>query len=263
MEVYLMIIDVKLQIKRVLRKFGITTLPEIDGRLATLERVFRAPPLTRELVAAIKLISPQFDLATDERSREYWEADQNGACWGEFEALAPLLNSMPQPDRILEIGPGLGRSLVFFSKKMGWKTSEIHAYEGEGSTTKYTILGPRFEDSFCGNIGILNQILEFNAINNVMVFNARDIQISQLPAPYDFLYSFYCIGFHWSLEHFIDDLLQLMNDASVAVFTVPYEFKPFPKLETLSYKIVTWKTVWPKDGNLKLLVFGKKSIPNW
>jgi hypothetical protein len=57
---------------------------------------------------------------------------------------------MPQPGKILEIGPGLGRSLVFFSKKMGWETSEIHAYEGEGSTTKYTTLGPDLTILFGG-----------------------------------------------------------------------------------------------------------------
>ena len=258
-----MIIDVKRQMKRAMRRFGITTLPELDERLSTRERIFKAPPLTRKLIAAIRLISPHCDLFTDERSREYWEADQNGACWGEFEALAPLFNSMPEPDKILEIGPGLGRSLVFFSKKMGWETREMHAYEGEGRTTRYTTLGPRFEDSFCGNIDMLNHLLEFNAINNVTIFNARDIQLSQLPAPYDFLYSFYSIGFHWSLEHFLDDFLQLMNDTSVAVFTVPPEFRPFLRLETLSYRIITWKTVCPKDGSLKLLVIGKESIPDW
>lgn len=257
-----MIIDVKSQMKRVLRRLGITKLPELDERLSTQERVFKAPPLTRELVAAIKLISPHCDLFTNERSREYWEADQNGACWGEFEALAPLFNSMPQPGKILEIGPGLGRSLIFFSKKMGWETSKIHVYEGEGSTTKYMSLGPRFKDSFCGNIDMLNYVLEFNSINNLTIFNARDIQLSQLPAPYDFVYSFYGIGFHWSLEHFLDDLSLLMNDTSVAVFTVPSEFKPFPRLETLSYRIITWKTVCPKDGSLKLLVIGNKTIPD-
>jgi hypothetical protein len=110
---------------------------------------------------------------------------------------------------------------------------------------------------------MLKHVLEFNAIHNVTMYNARDIQLSQLPGPYDFLYSFHSIGFHWSLEHFLDDLLQLMDDTSVAVFTVPSEFRPFPRLETLSYRIITWKTVCPKDGSLKLLVIGKKAIPDW
>lgn len=258
-----MITGVKRLIKRGLTTLGITTLPKLDERLTKLERVFRSPPFTRELLAAIKLISPQFDLTTSEKSRAYWEADQNGACWGEYEALAQLFNSMPRPGKVLEIGPGLGRSLVFFSKKIGWENSEIHAYEGEGNSTKYRMLGPRFEDSFCGNINMLRHVLEFNAIKNVTIFNARDIQLAQLPGPYDFLYSYFGIGFHWALEHFLDDILHLMDDTSVAVFTVPNKFRPSPKLETLSYRIITWKTVWPKDRYLELLIIGKKSIPDW
>jgi len=250
-------------IQRGQRAFGIKTLPPLDEKLARLEQIFRAPPFTQELVASIKLISPQFDLTTSEKCRAFWQADQNGACWGEYNALTRLLHSMPRPAKILEIGPGLGRSLVFFSKKLGWESSEIHTYEGEGGTTKYTLLGPRFEDSFCGNMIMLRYVLEYNAIHNVTIFNARDIQMAELPGPYDFLYSFYSIGFHWSLEHFLSDLLYLMNDKSVAVFTIPNEFTPFPKLKDLSYRVIDWKTVWPKDGRLKMLIIGKKSIPNW
>src|SRR5690349_2560299 len=94
---------------------------ELDFRLANLERVFKAPPLTAELINAIKLISPQFDLKENEESRSFWEADQNGACWGEYQALEPIFKETPKPKKILEIGPGLGRSIVFFSKKLGWK----------------------------------------------------------------------------------------------------------------------------------------------
>lgn len=235
--------------------------PELDTRLAKMERVFHAPPLTPELVAAIKLISPQCDFPPTEKYRAIWEADQNGACWGEYEAMAPLFRSMPKPTRILEIGPGMGRSLVFFSKKLGWEGSEIHAYEGEGKSTKYTELGPRFADSFCGNIDALRSVLEFNGIRNVTLFNSQDVKLPHLPGPYDLLYSFYSIGFHWSLEHFLDDLLPLLHERSVAVFTVPQEFRPFPKLERLSYRLVEWKTVWPKDGRLQLLMLSKGPLP--
>jgi hypothetical protein len=245
------------------RAFGIKTLPRLDKELAGMERTFYAPPLTPELVAAIKMISPQFVLTSSEKCRTFWEADQNGACWGEYNALIPLFRSLPRPTKILEIGPGLGRSLVFFSKKLGWENSEIHAYEGEGDTTKYTILGPRFKDSFCGNISMLRCVLDYNAVNNVTIFNAGDIQIAELPGPYDFLYSFYSIGFHWSLRHFLGDILHVMDDKSVAVFTIPNKFSLFPELKDLSYKIVDWKTVWPKHGKLKMLVIGKTSIPSW
>jgi hypothetical protein len=247
-------------------------IPELDARLTSMERVFRAPPLTPELVAAIKLISPHCDFraedftaeddsAVEDQYRSIWEADQNGACWGEYEALAPLLGAMPVPAKVLEIGPGMGRSLVFFSKKLGWQDSQIHGYEGDGTTTKYTVLGPRFQDSFCGNIGVLRSILDHNGIHNVRVFNAREQRLADLPGPYDLIYSFYSIGFHWSLAHFLDDLLPLLHERSIAIFTVPREFRPFPGLSGLAHRVIDWKTAWPKDCTLKLLVLSKSPLP--
>jgi len=250
-------------IRRAKQSIGLRRVPELDKRLAGMERIFRAPPLTKELVAAIKLIAPHFDFTTREKYRAIWEADQNGSCWGEYQALAPLFRAMPVPARILEIGPGMGRSLVFFSKKLGWESCEIHTYEGDGSIEKYRLIGPRFEDSFCGNITMLKYVLEYNGIHNVTIFNAKDTRLLNLPKPYDFLYSFYGIGFHWSLEHFLDDILSLLHDQAIAVFTVPNHFTTFPRLEELSYRIIDWKTVWPKDGCLKMLVLSKQTLPIW
>jgi hypothetical protein len=250
-------------IRRAKQSIGLRPVPELDTRLAGKERIFRAPPLTKELVAAIKLITPQFDFTTREKDRAIWEADQNGSCWGEYQALAPLFRAMSVPARILEIGPGMGRSLVFFIKKLGWESCEIHAYEGDGSTEKYTLLGPRSEDSFCGNITMLKYVLEYNGIYNVTIFNAKEMRLLDLPKPYDFLYSFYDIGFHWSLEHFLDDILSLLHDQAIAVFTVPNSFTTFPRLEDLSYRIIDWKTVWPKDSHLKMLVLSKQALPIW
>jgi hypothetical protein len=64
--------------RKIRRVLGIKQPPELDQRLAQMERIFRSPPLTTELIAAIKLISPQWDLASRERDRLFWEADQNG-----------------------------------------------------------------------------------------------------------------------------------------------------------------------------------------
>jgi hypothetical protein len=238
-------------------------VPELDPRLAGRERVFRAPPLTEELVAAVKLISPQYDLAIGETYRTIWEADQNVCCWNEYDALAPMFAAMPKPQTILEIGPGMGRSIVFFSKKLGWEGSRIYAFEGNGKSTKYTMLGPRFEDSFCGTISALQKVLEYNGIRNVNFINAHETRLKDVKGPYDLVYSFYSVGFHWSLEHFLDDLLPLMHDRSVALFTLAPEFQSFPRLEQLPHRIIDWKSTWPKDETLRLLVLGKGTLPSW
>lgn len=237
------------------------TTPELDKRLTEMDRVFRAPPLTQELVAAIKLIAPHFNLTTNEQSRLFWEEDQNGSSRNEFEALTPLFNTMPTPQKVMEIGPGMGRSLVYFCRKLGWDNSELHAYEGDGTVTKYRLMGPRFEDSFCGNLGLLRHILDYNGLQNVTIIDAYQHRLADLPGPYDFLYSFYSIGFHWALDHFLEDILRLLHAKSIAVFTVPPQFTPFPQLQDLSYRIINWKTAWPKDGQLKMLVLSKSQLP--
>jgi len=238
-------------------------LPKLDPRLAQMERIFRAPPLTPDLTAAIKLISPHHcDLAASEEHRLIWEADQNGSCWGEYEVLEPFLSRIPTDAKILEIGPGMGRSLVFFSKKRGWRGDQIYAYEGNGRTTKYTSLGPRFEDSFCGNIAMLCHVLRYNDVRDVTIFDAENMNLAELPGrPYNLIYSFYSIGFHWSLEHFLDDLLPLLDERGTAIFTTSPDFQPFEGLQKLPYQLVDWKPAWPKGTTLKFIVVSKPARP--
>lgn len=220
--------------------FGIQPpIPEAVSEFVGLERIYRTPPLTEEYVAAIHLIAPNCrDYRPTEKYRGFWEQYQNAACWSEFQALKPVFDAFPKPRKVLEIGPGLGRSLVFFTKKLGWHDAEIHAFEGDGTTTKYTKLGPRFEDSFCGNISMLQETLEYNDVRNVTVHNAKVMPLRLLPGHFDLVYSFYSIGFHWSVEHFLGDILPLLGDDGMAIFTVPPSFVAPSQLAGLHYEVV-------------------------
>jgi hypothetical protein len=220
-----------------------------------LEPVFRSPPMSLGLTRAIHLISPHFDFQPNESSRDIWESEQNTTCWLEYEALKDTLSALQKPMRILEIGPGLGRSLVFFSKKFGWQDCSLHAYEGDGKTTKYTMIGPRFEDSFCGTISELRHVLDYNGITNVTIHDAKSVAMKDLPGPFDLLYGFYTIGFHWSLEHFFDEVLGLLGRTGIAVFTVPTQFEPFGRLRQLPFRIVE-KRRSTDHGREKLLILG-------
>ncbi len=86
-------------LQRIRRLFRIEQLPALDPVLSSRERVFHAPPLTPELVAAIKLISPHCNLALDEKSRSFWEAEQNGhagANMKPWQPNYPLLDVVPK-----------------------------------------------------------------------------------------------------------------------------------------------------------------------
>src|SRR5262249_130587 len=151
--------------------------------------------------------------------------------------LQHILSTLPKAARVLEIGPGLGRSLVFFSKKCGWQNCDLHAYEADGKSTKYKNNGPRFEDSWCGTISELRSVIDYNGIKNVTIHNAKSVPMKDLPGPYDLVYGFYTIGFHWSLEHFFDEVLALIGQTGIAVFTVPLDFQPFPRMQHLTYRL--------------------------
>ena len=184
--------------------------------------------------------------------------EQNGSCWAEYECLRDTFSALPKPMRVLEIGPGLGRSLVFFSKKFGWHDSNLHAYEANGKTTKYTRLGPRFEDSFCGTISELRRVLDYNGITNVTIHDAKAIAMKDLPGPFDLLYGFYTIGYHWSLEFFFDEVLALMGKTGIAVFTVPQDFQPLVRLQKIPYRLIekARSSDCSDEASEKLLILG-------
>lgn len=152
---------------------------------------------------------------------------------------------------------------MFFSKKLGWEEQILHGYDGDGARTRYTINGPRFADSFCGNLQQLRVVLEHNGARDVTLHDAHAVALRELPGPFDFLYSFYSVGYHWGLEHFLPEVLTLMHERSIAVFTVPHEFKPFAELKPLAHRVIEWKPVWPHEAHLKMLVPGKTTLPDF
>lgn len=239
-------------------------LPAQDPEFCDRERIFRVPRFSAEVVASVRRIAPQFDLRCDERSRDYFERDQNGACWAEYEALGPVLEKFPVPRRVLEIGPGMGRSTVFFAKHLGWADARFHLYDADGATTKYTILGPRFDDSFCGDLALLRHHLVYNGIENAEIIDAHSVgdRLARLGGPYDVIYSFYSVGFHWGIEHFLDEILQLLHGRGLAIFTVPESFTPFAALGEIPHRILPWRTAWPLGGHHKMLLLAPAGFPD-
>jgi hypothetical protein len=234
-------------------------IDQLNRALADRERFFRAPELDAELLAAVKLITPQFHLRGNEQSRLLWELSQNGSCWGEYDALAPALESLPRPAQVLEIGPGLGRSVVFFKRKLGWETVPFHLYEGDGDKTRYTVMGPRTSASFCGSIAALERVLAHNDVDAWQVHDAarHDYRLDPLPGPFDLIYSFYGVGFHWSIEHFWTELEALMDGDSLGIFTVHHGFEPSERLRDYGCALLPFQRILAKDRPLRMLLVSR------
>jgi hypothetical protein len=239
----------------------------LDDRSASAEQLFLAPPFTEEVVSAIRLISTRLSLKADEPSRLLWQNESNAACEAEYEALRPLLAEVDAPKRVLEIGPGFGRSVVFFTRRGLLRASEISLYDANGTSTrykqKYYEHPPKWPDtgSFCGNLALLRSMLDYNGVTGYQIFDAQQLPLSALPGPYDLIYGFYSIGFHWSLEYYLDDLAPLMHERSMLVCTLNKNFRPFPKLEQFSTRVLACREVKKNAAPLRLLVLSKGPLP--
>ncbi len=231
------------------------------------EQLFLAPPFTEDVVEAIRLIATRLPLKADEASRLLWQRESNAASESEYEAVAPIFEGVAKPKRVLEIGPGFGRSVVFFEKKGLWEGGEISLYDADGAETKYKQKyydhPPKWPDisSFCGNLALLRSILDFNGVTNYRLFDAAQISLKALPGPYDLIYGFFSIGFHWSLEYYLDDLDPLLHPASLLLCTLNKSFRPFPRLEEYSTRVLECSEIKKNSAPLHLLLLSKGPLP--
>jgi hypothetical protein len=239
----------------------------LDPRAAAAEQLFIAPPFSEEVVSAIRLISTRLPLKADEASRLLWQQESNAASEAEYEALLPLLEQVEKPRRVLEIGPGFGRSVVFFRKKGLLEGSEISLYDADGTSTrykqKYYEHPPQWPDtsSFCGNLTLLRTMLDYNGVTSYQIFDAAQLPLAALPGPYDLIYGFYSIGFHWSLEYYLDDVEALLHERSLLVCTLNKNFRNFPRLQQFSTRVLECREVKKNATPLRLLVLSKGSLP--
>ncbi len=229
---------------------------DIHPRFRHRERHFRSPPMTSEMTAAISRLSPQFHLEPGETSRDFWELTQNGSCWGEFDAAAPVLHAMPGPRRALDIGCGLGRSTAFFRSALGWNDTEFHLYDGDGPRIDYLRSAERTDRTFCGDLTTLRTVLEHNEVSNFRIFDAHDLdhRLDALPDRYDLVFSFYAAGFHWSLADFWSEFETISHETTVGIFTIHRNFEEFPALRNWAFRIVPFERSLIKDRPHRLLI---------
>ncbi len=233
------------------------------------EQVFLVPPFTPEVAAAVSLISTRVPFRADERSRSLCQKETNGMSEREYEALAPFFEKIPKPQRVLEIGPGFGRSAAYFSKKGVWNEgAEVHLYDSNGKDTKYKQVHydrpPQWPDvsSFCGHLPLLRSFLDYNHIAGYRIFDAAELPLRQLPGTYDLIYGFFSVGFHWSLEFYLDDLNPLLGKDSVLICTLNKHFKPFARLRDYSTRILYCRDTKKGAAPLRLMALSKGELPD-
>ena len=77
--------------------------------------------------------------------------------------------------------------------------------------------------------------------------------------PYDLIYSFYGVGFHWALADFWAEIRGLLAPSGVAVFTVHHSFEEFPELRRTPHCYVPFRRILAKDRPLNLLIIASSA----
>jgi hypothetical protein len=75
------------------------------------------------------------------------------------------------------------------------------------------------------------------------------------------IYGFYSIGFHWSLEYYLDDLEALMKERGLLVCTLNKSFRRFARLGQFSTRVLACREVKKNATPLRLLVLSKSELP--
>lgn len=225
--------------------------------LGDTPRIFESPPLNSRLLNAIKKIAPHLHLREDEESQELWQLDQNAASYVEYQALKDGFGQF-KPKRVLEIGPGMGRSLIYLTKRFNWSGCSLDVYESDGEAIDYSLSQERCEQTFCGDISSLREVLQFNGLDErVHVWDARDVSLGDLPHTYDLIYSFFGVGYHWKLEDYLEDLSALMHPGSSALFTMQAAQASNLDLPGFDFALIPLQHFWPVSQDLVLVQIRK------
>ena len=69
------------------------------------------------------------------------------------------------------------------------------------------------------------------------------------------------MGFHWSLEFYLDDLNPLMDKNSVLICTLNKRFQPFARLREFSTRVLYCREIKKNAAPRWLLALSKSELP--
>ena len=118
------------------------------------------------------------------------------------------------PDKVLEIGCGLGRCSVWMQKYHGWPSTEWWLLDGTGNDINYGM--DNGETGFYNDMALTQQYFEMNCpdakaryVNTISQVEADDL---------DLVMSFMAFGFHWPLNDYLEQVTHKCNPEALAIF---------------------------------------------
>lgn len=162
-------------------------------------------------------------------------------CVDEYEHLKDVISSL-HPKKIVDLGCGMGRSSVFFYHMFSLKDTKFFMGDFDKNTWR-----PQGENKGAlgyhdnnnpipfNSLDLTNRYCDYNNLKNREVMDLDSDRIKELK-DIDLLYSFYSVGYHWSIDKAIEryGLLDITTSTATFIFGVRKENKgkPFSGLNT-------------------------------
>lgn len=132
-----------------------------------------------------------------------------------------LLRLLPPPNRVLDVGAGIGRLSVYFKKKMGWQDTDFYLLDGDKGDQQVAGVHDNIHpDHFYNSHEAARKFCIANGIadHHLHVLNVEKDWQGGLDSKFDLAYSFKAIGYHWPVNSYLPILLDLVRPGGVVLF---------------------------------------------
>ena len=160
------------------------------------------------------------DVIFPESARRYVDLQCNGDvsqftspdCYSAIREFIGL----EQPRTCLELGCGLGRMSVFFLKKLNWHGTKFYLLDGDSGTVQISGVRGNRCGEFYNSLQATRDFCQQNGMLHPQVIR----EVSQIEQSIDMCYSFLSIGWHWSIELYLDSILDHLAEDSLVIFQI-------------------------------------------
>lgn len=158
---------------------------------------------------------------------QVWEMKEQYGGASTYDKLAPyevsqIEEHLPKcPDRILELGAGLGRGSIYL--RHYYKEKEITfppcwvLADRDGESKENTGAFAPKEDEYYNDFKLARSFCRLNGLDNFKFFDTEKDDWDAL-GTFDFIFSFCSFGMHVPIERYIDKILSVCNDNTVLIF---------------------------------------------
>lgn len=129
-----------------------------------------------------------------------------------FDFMYPYIENL-NPQSVLELGCGIGRASVHFFKKFNWVDTKFYLLDGNSGDKQIAQVNPNTSRDFYNSMRATQDFCIANGLTNFELINIEKEDIPDIKV--DLVYSVAAIGFHWSIDLYLDKLVDKLNPGTL------------------------------------------------